>query len=79
VTLAQLIHSLELGIGGHLEGSFGGGPVPCYFGAPRVQHRDNRAVPSRPQAGGRRATQFIARNGQERRELEHGNWNCEVV
>jgi hypothetical protein len=38
-----------------------------------------RAVPSRPKAGGRRATPFIARNGQERRELEHGNWNCEVV
>jgi hypothetical protein len=24
-------------------------------------------------------TRLIARNGQERRELEHGIWNCEVV
>jgi hypothetical protein len=31
----------------------------------------------KPEADGPR--RLIARNGQERRELEHGNWNCEVV
>jgi hypothetical protein len=40
---------------------------------------DNEQFPPGGQAGGRRAGRLIVRNGQERRELEHGNWNCEVV
>jgi hypothetical protein len=75
VRKGQLIHRGEAGVCPDGEGSFGGGPVPCYFGAPRVQHRYNEQFPPgrKPEATGH-AVDSPERPGEE----GTGTWQLEL-